>query len=301
MLEVAIIGKSYVKKDGVQRLRAYLIVTEDGQSKLVSKEMLIQCVREGSIKVVNMTLSSDGRFIGSTRVYPNMFGKDRRAQENVQPAQQAPVQKPVQKAPVQKPARNEQAPTQGVVQKPVQQVQDSPVTRRNTENDIICTELYTCGKKIVGMKCNMGSKEGVLIGGVEAINYFTGDGGKGKVNNVKFSGKSLKLEPPAKKKPFKDVLKKFIAASEGVDWSVEVFNSKTKEYTISFSGPNVSDEEKRASKKLIAGYAMILAGNKITDARSFKDYENNTSRDEIVVEAVDGINGVRKALKDVLK
>lgn len=73
MLKVAVVQKWYSKTSGHEQLIGYTIVTREGESKRVRKEDLIAAIRSGAVKVVNMTLSKNGKLIGSLKVTPRMF------------------------------------------------------------------------------------------------------------------------------------------------------------------------------------------------------------------------------------
>lgn len=68
MLEVRVTNKFYDKEKGI--LVGYTIQDVNGKTLYVTKEQLKSAVISGQCKAVNMTLTSDGRLIGSARNKP---------------------------------------------------------------------------------------------------------------------------------------------------------------------------------------------------------------------------------------
>jgi len=111
MLEVQVIDKFYDKN---MILVGYVIRDRSGKTMSVTKEQLKNAVVKGQVTVVNMTLTSDGRFIGAS-TKKDLFNANVQHRPVVAPA---PVQKPVQKpaAPkqVEKPAKVSAPATPGI-------------------------------------------------------------------------------------------------------------------------------------------------------------------------------------------
>lgn len=164
MLKVAVVKKWYGKVDGRERLIGYTVVTKEGEARNVRKEQLIATIKSGAVEVVNMTLSSNDKLIGSLKVTPSMF-------------------------------------------------------EEKQDIRLHALEIYSSNKRVVGV---------LFKSPVERSAYFNGSGilgegigiypqadaqaaiKAGAFDNLSFSGDKLVVGENVKKKPFKNVLKKYV-------------------------------------------------------------------------------------------